>query len=547
MSLNNILLEGRKDDFLSKFRGKFTNEELKNIFLLSRDLASNHKFLMFLGDVLESGNIKYDVAKDIIEKFIKYQKVLPTKDIYLFKSLSAIQDEINSHENKVRRNVKELEGADQVYEDERFVVVTPKTHKASCYYGAGTKWCTASMNGDSHFDKYNQDGKLFYIIDKTAKSSDRFYKVALLNKYDGGQTFYDAPDKSFSNEWILGSEEWNRINSEIQSYIQSNYEREIQLFKDKESARLEIERIRKQQQAERNRVRLRQQEERKREDAWNIDNDTEESNFANAVFDVMTDDYGVSVDEEEGESIYNLVPGNSEHYGLTTFEWLGEDDNGLTFAVGNWDQVHDAAKEYVQNLWDDMGVEAFGRPLIESHIDDERVEEFFRDFYESDVNDSPESYFDEEDMLLSSEQEELIENLKGKIESLQEKIQELNDIISSSDDTNEISEAYGDIEDAELEIEEAEEEIVAIQESPEGGPSYEMIEDKVDSLVEEVRSNALYYLDEFGIDISDYIDVDSLIEDVLDIDGTGPSLGSYDGAENESSVNNTWYYVYRID
>ena len=547
MSLNNILLEGRKDDFLSKFRGKFTNEELKNIFLLSRDLASNHKFLMFLGDVLESGNIKYDVAKDIIEKFIKYQKVLPTKDIYLFKSLSAIQDEINSHENKVRRNVKELEGADQVYEDERFVVVTPKTHKASCYYGAGTKWCTASMNGDSHFDKYNQDGKLFYIIDKTAKSSDRFYKVALLNKYDGGQTFYDAPDKSFSNEWILGSEEWNRINSEIQSYIQSNYEREIQLFKDKESARLEIERIRKQQQAERNRVRLRQQEERKREDAWNIDNDTEESNFANAVFDVMTDDYGVSVDEEEGESIYNLVPGNSEHYGLTTFEWLGEDDNGLTFAVGNWDQVHDAAKEYVQNLWDDMGVEAFGRPLIESHIDDERVEEFFRDFYESDVNDSPESYFDEEDMLLSSEQEELIENLKGKIESLQEKIQELNDIISSSDDTNEISEAYGDIEDAELEIEEAEEEIGAIQESPEGGPSYEMIEDKIDSLVEEVRSNALYYLDEFGIDISDYIDVDSLIEDVLDIDGTGPSLGSYDGAENESSVNNTWYYVYRID
>ena len=74
-----------------------------------------------------------------------------------------------------------------------------------------------------------------------------------------------------------------------------------------------------------------------------------------------------------------------------------------------------------------------------------------------------------------------------------------------------------------------------------------MIEDKIDSLVEEVRSNALYYLDEFGIDISDYIDVDSLIEDVLDIDGTGPSLGSYDGAENESSVNNTCYYVYRID
>ena len=163
MSLSQILLEGRKDDFLNKFRDKFNSDELKEIFMLSRDLASNHKFLMFLGKVMESGKVDINKTRELIQNFVKYQKVLPTKDIYLFDSLQSIQDEIDQHENKVRRQVKELEGTDQVYEDNRFVIVTPKNHKTSCYYGAGTKWCTASMNGSSHFDRYNQDGKLFYI------------------------------------------------------------------------------------------------------------------------------------------------------------------------------------------------------------------------------------------------------------------------------------------------------------------------------------------------------------------------------------------------
>jgi len=545
MNLSNILLEGRKDDFLAKFRNKFTNEELKKIFLLSRDLASNHKFLMFLGDVLVSGNIDYDKTKDIVEKFIKYQKVLPTKDIYLFKSLDAIQGEINAHENKVRRSVKELEGADQVYEDDRFVVVTPKTHKASCYYGAGTKWCTASMNGDTHFDRYNQDGKLFYIIDKTAKTSDRFYKVALLNKYDGDQTFYDAPDKAFSGEWILGTPEWVKINNEIQAYLQSNFEREIQIFKDKEAARLELERIRAQQQLERNRRRLEQQEERKETNAWDIDNDTEESNMANAVFQVLTDGYGVEL--EEGESIYNLLPSEYEHYGMRTFEWLGENDPNMQFSVGTWEQSREAAIEYVKNLWDDMGNEAFSSSFVENHLDMDAIESVFAEIYESDVEENPESYFDEEDLLLSSEQEEQIQSLKDKIESLQEKIQELNDIISSSDDTDEISGAYDTIEDVELEIEEAEEEIESIESSPEGGPSYEMVENKVEELLDEVRSNPVYYLESMGFDISGYVDVDSLAGDVIDTDGAGPSLSGYDGEESEAQINGTWYFVYRVE
>jgi hypothetical protein len=54
-------------------------------------------------------------------------------------------------------------------------------------------------------------------------------------------------------------------------------------------------------------------------------------------------------------------------------------------------------------------------------------------------------------------------------------------------------------------------------------------------------------IEELGMNIQDYIDVDQMIEDSIDTDGTGNSLGTYDGTENEAQINGTWYYVYRTD
>ena len=178
MNLSQVLSESRKDDFLNMFRDKFSDEQIKKVFSLSRQLAPNQKFLSFLGNVIPNENFEYSLSKaeKVVEKFIKYQQALETRDINQFKSLDDIISAINNHENKVRRTVKSVDGADVVYEDDRFTVVTPQTHKASCYYGAGTKWCTASMNGSSHFDNYNIDGKLFYILDKKAKRMISFIK-----------------------------------------------------------------------------------------------------------------------------------------------------------------------------------------------------------------------------------------------------------------------------------------------------------------------------------------------------------------------------------
>jgi len=539
MNLSQVLLESRKDDFLRMFRDKFSDEQLKKVFTLSRQLAPNQKFLTFLGKVIPTENFDENLSKaeKVVEKFIKYQQALQQKDINQFKTLDEIITAINNHENKVRRTVKSVDGADVVYEDDRFTVVTPQTHKASCYYGAGTKWCTASMNGSSHFDNYNVDGKLFYILDKKAKRNDKYYKVALLQKYDGDKTFYDAPDKSFKDGWILGTPEYDEIQNAIDKYINTNYQREINIFKDKEAARLERERLRK--VAERRRIaQLRADaDERKEEDSWNLENEPDQQAIeANAVFEVMVDEYGVSVDEEEGESIYDLIPSQYSHYDLPTFEWVGDDDTGITFAVGTWDEVWQAAKEYMEGLWDDQGADGWSNSFIESHIDEQEVREYFYDMFEDDVNNNYESYFDTDELPLSDHQESQVAKLKEEAEELDEITRNVDDVYNEDE-----------VELAEDRWNEIDDEITDIESDPEGEPTEEQIEDMVNSRVDDVMYDMMASMTDYGLDISDYVDKDALFEAAIDSDGVGNSLSSYDGEDNEVMIGDTWYHGCRTE
>ena len=539
MNLSQVLSESRKDDFLNMFRDKFSDEQLKKVFSLSRQLAPNQKFLSFLGNVIPNENFESSLSKaeKVVEKFIKYQQALETRDINQFKSLEEIITAINNHENKVRRTVKSVDGANIVYEDDRFTVVTPQTHKASCYYGAGTKWCTSSMNGSSHFDNYNIDGKLFYILDKKAKSDNKFYKVALLQKYDGNKTFYDAPDDLFKTGWILGTPEYDNIQIEINNYINSNFQREIGIFKDKEAAMKERERLRK--QAERIRVaRLKMAAEtRKENDSWNLENESDQEGiYANAIFDVIKDEYSIDVDEEEGESIYDLIPESYSHYNLATFAWSGADDEGSVWAVGTWDEVYDAAKEYQQNLWDDMGSEGWNQNFLQSHISESEVREWFYDMYEDDVNNNPDAYFDEDDLPLSHDQESEIAKLKEEAEDLDEIIKNEEDIYNE-DEVELANDRRNEIDD----------EITDFQNDPEGEPTDEQVEDIVNSRVDDAMYDMIPSMLEFGLSLDDYIDTDSLFESAIDSDGAGNSLSSYDGNDNEVDIKGVWYHVFKIE
>lgn len=67
-----------------------------------------------------------------------------------------------------------------IYRDDRFIVVSPLTHRASCKYGANTNWCTATPSSSKQFDGRIEKGiKLITIIDKQQQekfTDEQIYK-----------------------------------------------------------------------------------------------------------------------------------------------------------------------------------------------------------------------------------------------------------------------------------------------------------------------------------------------------------------------------------
>jgi len=543
MNLSKVLLEGRREEFLSKYKGKFSDDDIKKIFLLSRELASNQKYLNFLGKVIspESTNEDMIKAKIAIEKFIKFQKNLEQKDINQYDTLKDISDAILNHENKVRRDVKKIDGADVVYEDDRFTVISPKTHDASCYYGTGSKWCTAAKSSESHFQSYNRDGKLFYFLDKKAKTGSRFYKVALLQKYDGAQTFFDAPDESFKTGWILGTPEFNKINDYIQKYMNTEYENEIDIFKDKVKAKQEVERLRIRDDRRRRERLLRQMDDIKERDAWNPDNNELDDigRKANAVMSGLRNEWLMN-EIGEDEDIYNLIPETDNFYPgeIMAFKWMGENETDSEYIVGEWDEVYEFAKSRLDELVSDIGLlESFNEDYLMNYIDIDSLVSYFESWYDDYVRDDWESIFEEDELPMSTEQKKRHEELDQEIEELYRKTRDTDNFPYSSDERGEIYDK----------IEELEEERDDLTLSPEGEPTEEMIEEKVNNYLSDVRSYPQQYLKEYELDIEEFVNKDEVIEDAVDTDGVGHNISHYDGIEYDIRIDGQDYYVFRMD
>ena len=195
MNFKKILLESRIDDFKLKFNKKFNEQQIEKII----DNVPQ-KYLMWVGKTFDSINFSSNF-NDLANKLREFDKIssnLPLTDINSYNNLEQLAKALADYANRPRREVKKVEGGNVVYEDPKFFVVNPLTHQSSCYYGKGTKWCTAA-DSDYQFKQYNDDAKLFYILDKTKPTNDPFYKIALLRKFNGDKTFFDAQDNSLKN------------------------------------------------------------------------------------------------------------------------------------------------------------------------------------------------------------------------------------------------------------------------------------------------------------------------------------------------------------
>ena len=587
MSLKTILLEGRVEDVYTK-RISGESPQIEKIYYDeivpgSASINPNHKYLDWITknwsptDV-EGDEITHNLKEILlaVSKFDTQNQRLKIKDLNQYKNIDQLFDTLQKLGQTARRTVEISDEVDRIYEDNRFVVVVPKTHKSSCYYGAGTKWCTASKDTDSHFSNYKTNGELYYIIDKTLPTSSPYYKVALNKKIAGlTEDFWDVQDKPITDTTkIMTIIQNKKMLEDIRNHFGVKFEERIQQEKELQAKRLS----RNEEMRERERLRRIQQgieaQQRRENDEWNPENTDARGLAANALKewlieegewegetkedlrgqledlrsqmendpDVIADpngekaqDYGMDMNNiedaiEEAESVYDIIP-LYDYYGMYEFEY-----GGAEYAVGLDEAADEAAIERTRSLIDDIGYEGFNPSFFEYYVDGDRVADYAEDWFWDDVSEAPEDYLDDDDRELTQHSKDEIEKINEEIGRLQEDLEEL---------------------DSDVEIEVTQDRIDELEERKEDikmdDDNYEYTEEAKDNYVErrmdEVRDDPVGFLRDFGMEesIKDFIDEDDFIEAVIESDGRGQTLSSYDGVENEVLFDDEWYYIYRTN
>ena len=584
MDFIKLIQEGRVDDFRNKYTQKFGGENISKIIS-----AVPQKYLDWVGKNLDAINFEEGLQKlsQGIQKFDKISTNLPITDLYQYRNVGQLLSALSEYEGRQRREVKKVEGGNVVYDDGRFFVVNPLTHESSCYYGKGTKWCTAAET-DSNFKKYNQDGKLFYILDRTLPTNDPLYKVALLRKFDGDKTYYDAKDETVKSGWIYNTNKLKEILSTIDDYLNTEYAEQIKIYSDKEAAKKEKERL------ERLRIQRILQQRREEADDRRLDNEwalgpdcPEEGLKAHALLDwlesnndveVMTNEDRTQIsflkseierlqteydnDEEVRQDlldeisdledelseleqkidVYNIIP-TGEFYDTTQFEVIDSPVSDREYAVGTEEEMKSSAYDYVEQLIDDIGYRGFNESFAKDYIDEEAVLSYAEDLFDQDVRDNPESYIDEDKRMLSDTQEEQIEIKKHQIIQLEFMIQRFEDEMDGDND-DDLQERIDELNEK---IEELNDEITEIEENPEGDFPEDEIESVIEDRVSDVKYDITSFMEQFGLEWEYYMDKDGFIEGVIDADGYGHTLNSYDGSADETKVQDQWFYVMRIN
>ena len=119
-------------------------------------------------------------------------------------------EDLENKKSKTQKNKQAKEGAELVAKNNEWKVYRIETHAASCFYGKGTKWCTAGR-GSRYFNDYKKRGiVLYYIISDTKKYAIALYPniVSTLQEY-GIKTNFELFDERDNR--IIDKEELENV------------------------------------------------------------------------------------------------------------------------------------------------------------------------------------------------------------------------------------------------------------------------------------------------------------------------------------------------
>lgn len=200
-----ILLEASKEEYIEKSmgpklvaaaEGRDDGKDVKEIInaLSKADPSPNKQFLQFIANMYVAKQFRIedtDKIKKELELFNKVKGKLEKKDINQYKSLDELykatekftsDTEAQKSKKEVKKEIK-AEGVKKIIDTPDFKVLVPTTEAAACFYGKGTKWCTAA-DKDNRFDYYNKQGTIYIILAGDRKFQLHYESDQFMNEKD---------------------------------------------------------------------------------------------------------------------------------------------------------------------------------------------------------------------------------------------------------------------------------------------------------------------------------------------------------------------------
>jgi len=385
-----ILLEGRKEDARAKYPD--VSESDFNYFV-ENDPSGNQKYLDWL--------LKYSVQVgpahliQYIDFFHQHQNMFIQKDINKHTPGSLVT-EIDAVEEKILQKEKKKQAKKQsikLYEDDRWLVISPKSWEASCYYGAGTKWCITMKNNSSYWRRYSKNASFFFIIDKTKPQDDPLYKVTYRKIGKKGKyELWNAPDHEISKS-EEGKTYFQELPEELKNRVDAQHVKDFPLngtrpewVEDSPRAQALINGL----------------------DIEDVD-DIEDYWYGMPIFQVDNDEHyvvGSAAEMDEAMQQYYEEYGDDdlmEYYDYEGYYLRMDDEDGF---------IDNEVSDYIDNMSDREKIESAGLLDKESEIESE-IEEL-------------------EGKLEDEEDEEEIESIESELKSLR---RDLNELVDEASET----------------------------------------------------------------------------------------------------------------
>lgn len=500
-------------DFLileeNEFKQKFDSRRYRMIESFAETSTNESEIINFMGKNLnpDFSEAELKELKNLIIRFTNMKEFLNQKTLEEYKT----KDELKSSLDSLKNNILSLninEEFRKIYDDGDNVLIYPESFKSYILFNSAFLGDEIYIKDEIAYLIDKMNGVTIFLLSKNKNSI--LYKI--FYQFTKEITIYDPwsqrlrPSQSVQPSILKSCEEF--VNDKFKKYIN--------LFNDpylkKKYIELNNDVIEKKK--------FQNREELREQNAWF---GKEIGRRALVAFKYVTEYYS---DKAKLKDMYDLF------IDIHDTDFTVE---GMIFRVYDEEEAEREVKEFYETYVNDTDlIDSFSGHFLENFIDEDSLKQYHWEYYSDMIREDFQSYFDEDELSINSYDQRKIDRLKSEKDSLQDEI----DNLDMSDE---------DIESHRERIEEIDLEIEEIEENAEKEPTDEQVDDKIDELWYHDKSDLYGWIKEHGLDIENFIDKESLINSLVNSQGYGAALSTYDDNYDTYYVESKLYYVFRIE